>query len=214
MAVADHKIEIPFLQKMVFHPTHDRSGVSIADLWNNDSNGEASLCTQRTREKIRTIFVFSDRSEDAVFGFLWNRVGNRRVIQDQRDGGGRQSQSFRQFLQAERLRPHAHLPLSAFSGSALRHAAESRTNRIQAASALGKPQVQFLLTYPGKQFFIHNDSGLLTRFSTAYSGPWETASCTCLHFLPSRFGGSIPQKTAVRPGPGRDGFRIWRSALC
>src|SRR5580698_1011961 len=57
MPMTHHKVKISFLQEIVFHATHDRSRIAVADLGNDDADGEAPLCTQRTREEIRAVFV-------------------------------------------------------------------------------------------------------------------------------------------------------------
>ncbi len=70
MAVANHKVKVSLLQKMVFHAAHDRGRVAIADFRDNNSDGKAALRAQRTRKKVGAVFVLRDCGKDSVFGFL------------------------------------------------------------------------------------------------------------------------------------------------
>ena len=70
MPMADHKIEISFLQQMVFESAHNRSGVPLTDLRDHYANGETAPGLQRASEVARAVFVLASSSEDAVFGPL------------------------------------------------------------------------------------------------------------------------------------------------
>ena len=113
VAVAYDKVEVPFLQEMVFHTAHDRGGIAVADFRDDDADGEAALGAQGAGKKVGTVFVLPGGGKNAVFRFLRDGVRHGRAIDDEGYGSGGKSEAFRQFFQAHRFGPHAHGPRSA-----------------------------------------------------------------------------------------------------
>ena len=127
--MAGDEIKIAFLQEMVLDAAHDGGRVAIADFGNNDSDGKAALRTQRASKEVRTVFELLYRGEDFVFGFLRDRIGDGRPIDDQRNRGGGEPKILRQLFQTYRLAAHAY---GRFSG---RTRFSSRHERSLAQSA-------------------------------------------------------------------------------
>src|SRR6266849_8254741 len=130
VAVAGDKIEVSFFQKIVFHSTHHRSGIPIADFRDNDSDGEAALGPQRSSEYIWPVFELAGCGKNPVLGLLGNSIRDRRAVDDQRHGCGRKPKVVRELLQTHgfvaRACRLARTPARVFCS----HAAQSRTSRI------------------------------------------------------------------------------------
>jgi hypothetical protein len=92
------------------------------------------LRAKRAGEKVGAVFVLPGCCKNAILCLLRNRVGDRRAIDDERDGGGRELEMLRQLLQAHRFGTQAYGSLGALSRFSYRHCAKSRTNRIGGAS--------------------------------------------------------------------------------
>jgi len=101
MAVADDEIKVSFLQEKILDAAHDRGGIAVADLRDNDADGEAVPGTQGAGEEIGAILKFAGGDEDAILRLLRNGIGDGRAIDDQRNGGGRKGEVLREFLQAQ-----------------------------------------------------------------------------------------------------------------
>lgn len=100
VAMTGDEVEIALLQEVVLDSAHDRGGVPVADFGDDDPNGEAALRAQGAGEEIGAVFEFAGSREDAVLGFLRNRVGDAGAVDDERDGGGREIEVLSEFLEA------------------------------------------------------------------------------------------------------------------
>src|ERR1700727_636654 len=154
MPVAGNEVEITFLQQMVFDPTHHRSRIAIADLGNDDANGEATLCAQGASEEIWPVFVFLYSGKNSVLGFLRDGICHAGSVNNQRYSGGSEPQTFGQFLEGHGFPAHSNLGrrLAFFLA---RHAAKSRTNELQEQAMLAN-RIAILLTSEAKEFLIHD----------------------------------------------------------
>src|SRR5207244_5898359 len=81
-------------------------------------------------KKIGTIVELACCREDTVFRVLRNRVGYGRTVDNQRNGGRRQPEIIRQFLEADRLAQHAPRAILASLSSLHWHAAQSRITKF------------------------------------------------------------------------------------
>src|SRR5215470_5265848 len=70
VAMAGDKVEVAFLQKIIFDAAHDGGGISVADLRDDDTDGEAALRAQGAGKKVGTVFEFSGGGENAVLRLL------------------------------------------------------------------------------------------------------------------------------------------------
>ena len=103
MAVAGDEVEVALLEEIVFEAAHDRGGVAVADLGNDNADGEAALGAQGTGEKIRTVLELAGGGENAILGLLGDGIGDVGTIDDERNGGGRKAEVIGQFFEAYRL---------------------------------------------------------------------------------------------------------------
>ena len=127
MAVAGDKVEIALLQEVIFDAAHDGSGIAVADLGDNDTDGKTALGAERAGKEIGTIFEFAGGSEDSVFGGLRDGIGDARAIDDQGDGGRGKCEVLRQLFQAHGFAGGACGSIGARLGGSGGHGAESRT---------------------------------------------------------------------------------------
>jgi len=102
MAMAGDEVEVAFLQKIIFDAAHDRGGIAVADLGDDDSDGEAALCAKRAGEKVGAVLEFSGGGEDAIFGLLRNGIGNIGAVDHQGNSCGGKAEVLSQFLEADR----------------------------------------------------------------------------------------------------------------
>lgn len=100
MAMAREKIEVAFLKEKILDAAHDQSGIALADLGNDDADGEAALAAQGTGEEIGAIVKTLGLSQNAGTRFLRDGSCRGRAIDDERNGGRREAQTLRQILQA------------------------------------------------------------------------------------------------------------------
>ncbi len=68
MPVADNKIKVALLQKVVFNPGHDQRRVSIADFRHHHADRKTSLRAQRASHEIRTVVQLPGSLPDALLG--------------------------------------------------------------------------------------------------------------------------------------------------
>src|SRR5438034_6168096 len=73
MAVAHYKIEIAFLEQMVFNSGHDQRRVPFADLRNKHADRIAPLLPQGPGQVIRPVIQLSGRRADQLLRSLRNR---------------------------------------------------------------------------------------------------------------------------------------------
>ena len=101
MAVAHYKIEIAFLEQMVFNSGHDQRRVPFADLRNKHADRIAPLLPQGPGQVIRPVIQLSGRRADQLLRSLRNRSGSRNPVDHQRYGRLRESQMLREGLQTD-----------------------------------------------------------------------------------------------------------------
>src|SRR5260221_2543786 len=103
VAVAGYKVEVSFLEKIIFYAAHNGRGISVAHFGDDDSDGEAALSAQGAGEEVGTIFEFSGGGEDSVLGILRDGVGHARPVDDEGDGGWGKVEVLGQLFEAHRL---------------------------------------------------------------------------------------------------------------
>src|SRR5436309_11420130 len=79
MAVAHYKIEIAFLEQMVFNSGHDQRRVPFADLRNKHADRIAPLLPQGPGQVIRPVIQLSGRRADQLLRSLRNRSARRQI---------------------------------------------------------------------------------------------------------------------------------------
>ena len=156
MTVAGDEVEVALLEEKVFDAAHDGGGVAVADLGDDDADGEAALGAQGAGKEVGSILEFSGGGEDAVFRFLGDGVGDRGAVDDQGDGGGGERQVFRQPLQTHWF--SRGMPGSVAAGSRLPggHGAKSRTMKPREQVQDSETGARSTLDFGGKNVF-HTD---------------------------------------------------------
>ena len=104
VTVADHKIKIPFLKKMILDSGHHHSRISFADFRNHDSDREAALLTEGARHKTGTIIQFARGRADALLRGMRDGLRAGRPVDHQRNGGRRQAKVLGESFQADGTR--------------------------------------------------------------------------------------------------------------
>src|SRR5206468_12316581 len=101
MTVADHEIEITFLEQMIFNSRHDQRRVPFADLRNKHADRVAPLLPQGSRKMIRSVIQLSSCRTNQFLGSVRNRLGGGNSIDHQGDSRLRESQMFRESFQTD-----------------------------------------------------------------------------------------------------------------
>jgi hypothetical protein len=91
VVVADHKIKIALLQKMILNPGHDQGSVSLADFGNHNTNRETALLPERPGEMIGPVIQFARGGTNQFLGALRNRFCSRRPVDHEGNSGLRQA---------------------------------------------------------------------------------------------------------------------------
>src|SRR5207245_10537646 len=101
MAVAHYKIEIAFLEQMVFNSGHDQRRVPFADLRNKHADRIAPLLPQGPGQVIRPVIQLSGRRADQLLRSLRNRSGSRTPVAPPSYRASRQPNMLRQGLHTD-----------------------------------------------------------------------------------------------------------------
>src|SRR5581483_6908005 len=100
--MAGHEIHVSGLKQVVLNPRQNEGSVPVAQLGDDDSDGERSLRAQRTGEKVGAVIEITRGGKDAVLGFLRNGLCFLGVVKDERERSGGEAERLRQLLQADR----------------------------------------------------------------------------------------------------------------
>src|SRR5262249_4410404 len=103
MAVADDKIKVAFLKKVILDSRHDRSGITFADFGNQNADGITALLTEGTGEVIGAIVEFAGGLADQLLSVRRNRFRVGRTIHDEGDRGLREAQMLSQRFETDGL---------------------------------------------------------------------------------------------------------------
>src|SRR4029077_4179146 len=97
------------LVESVFDAAQHERAVRVGHVENHDSDGVAAPATQRARKQVGTVAEMLGGFVDASFGSVRNVAGERRVVQDDGNGGGRKSTALGNVADGDccRLRPFA-----------------------------------------------------------------------------------------------------------
>ena len=129
--MARDQIKIAFVQEMVFDSAHHHGSVALAHLGNHHPMVKLRYVRRERAKEIWAAVKFARRCEDAVLGFLRDGVGNGGAIDDQRDGGGRESEVLGELLKADWLADDASGSIAGGLQFPWAHPAKSRTRKTR-----------------------------------------------------------------------------------
>ena len=89
-AVTCGEVEIALFNKVLFDAAKNLHGIAVAEFGNEDADGEGLAFAQGSREEAGTVVEFCRSLGNAIARFLRDGADSGSVVQDQRDGGGRQ----------------------------------------------------------------------------------------------------------------------------
>src|SRR6266852_3926277 len=97
------------LVKSVFDAAQHERAVRVGHVENHDSDGVTAPAAQRARKQVGTVAEMLGGFVDASFGGVGNVAGERRVVQDDGNGGGGKSAALGDIPDGDRgrLRPFA-----------------------------------------------------------------------------------------------------------
>src|SRR5215469_5596304 len=95
------EIEVALLDQEFLHSGKHLGGVTVAELGNQDADGEGLALAERAGVKAGPIVELRGRVNDPVARLLGNRPDARGIIQYERDGGWREIQILSQSSQAD-----------------------------------------------------------------------------------------------------------------
>ena len=97
------------LVESVFDAAQHECAVRVGHVENHDADSMAAAAAQRARKQVGTIAEMLGGFVDASFGGIGNVTGERRVVEDDGDGGGRKSAALGNVADGDcrRLRPLA-----------------------------------------------------------------------------------------------------------
>lgn len=98
--MADDKVEIASLEKMLLDATENEGGVSFADFRHEDADSLAASIAQGAGGDVRAVVEAIGGGEDAVLGALGDGVGGRGSAEDAGDGGYREAEVLTKRFQA------------------------------------------------------------------------------------------------------------------
>ena len=94
--MADDEIEVTFFDQVLFHAGEQQAGVVVAEVGNQHADGEGLALTQRAGVKAGPVLELGGGCRDPVTRILRDGADSGRIVQHQRDGGGRKVQIFTQ----------------------------------------------------------------------------------------------------------------------
>src|ERR1019366_3136300 len=104
MPMNDRQKKIIVLAEIALNSAYDHGAVGVPDLLDEESNGVGALLAQRSGQEIRTVVQFLGCCLDPLSRVLRNGARGRGIVQDRRDGAGRQADTFRNIPQRDSSR--------------------------------------------------------------------------------------------------------------